>query len=328
MEVAILPMQRTLEVAAGANLLEVLQSNAIPISYSCMAGRCGTCRCKVVAGRVLENGPDQSSSPMTAAQSVLACQTTIVENCAIEIPEPDEVVVHPARIVKATVTAVENLTHDIKRIRLTPAKPLEFSPGQYATLQFTPQHIRPYSMACTHDAGELEFYIRLVPDGRVTSYVASELKEGDQVRVSGPLGTAYLRRNHEGPMICIAGGTGLAPILSLVRGAIAAGMPNPIHVYFGVRATEDVYGVEWLKALQSQHPELHFHIVIASAGDSGQWRTGVVTHAVDEDWTSLQGWRAYLAGAPLMIDAATMLLKRKGIQQEHIYADAFYPSGV
>lgn len=328
MEVAILPSLRTMEVKAGANLLESLRTNAIPISYSCMAGRCGTCRCKLVAGRVIEHGPEQSTSPMSAGRSVLACQTSIIENCAIEIPEPDEVVIHPARVIKAAVTSLEDMTHDIKRLRLTLAKPLEFSPGQYATLQFTPQHIRPYSMACTQDSGELEFHIRLVPEGRVTSYIATQLKEGDPVRVSGPLGTAYLRRKHDGPIICVAGGTGLAPVLSLVRGAIAANMRNPIHLYFGVRSAHDIYGVEWLKALQSEHPELHVHVVIASEPIDSAWRSGVVTQAVDADWGSLQGWRAYLAGSPLLVDAATMLLAQKGVRHEHIYADAFYSNGV
>ncbi|MBU9212371.1 2Fe-2S iron-sulfur cluster-binding protein [Burkholderia multivorans] len=328
MEVAILPLQQTLQVEAGANLLEALRTNAIPISYSCMAGRCGTCRCKLLAGKVLENGPEQSVSPMSAGQSVLACQTTVVENCSIEIPETDEIVVHPARTIKATVVGLEDLTHDIKRLRLKLAKPLEFSPGQYATLQFTPQHIRPYSMACTQDANEIEFHVRLVPDGRVTSYIATELKLGDQVRVSGPLGTAYLRRKHEGPVICIAGGTGLAPVLSILRGKIAAGMRNPVHLYFGVRSDDDVYGIDWLNELQEQYSNLHVHVVVATGTAQDKWRSGVVTHAVEQDWGSLEGWRAYLAGSPLMVDAATLLLTSKGIQQEHIYADAFYSSGV
>lgn len=328
MEVAILPLQQTLQIEAGANLLEALRANAVPISYSCMAGRCGTCRCKLVAGRVLESGPEQSVSPMNAGQSVLACQTTILENCAIEISEPDEVVVHPARTIKGTVVGLEDLTHDIKRLRLALAKPLEFSPGQYATLQFTPQHIRPYSMACTQDAKEIEFHVRVVPDGRVTSYIAKDLKLGDQVRVSGPLGTAYLRRKYEGPVICIAGGTGLAPVLSVLRGKIASGMRNPVHLYFGVRSDKDVYGVGWLEEIQEQYPDLHLHVVVATGTSQGKWRSGVVTQAVEQDWRSLNGWRAYLAGSPVMVDAATLLLTSKGIQQEHIYADAFYASGV
>ena len=131
-------------------------------------------------------------------------------------------------------------------------------------------------------------------------------------------------------MICIAGGTGLAPVLSIVRGAIAAGMTNPIHLYFGVRSSADVYGTQWLDALPAEHPMLRSHVVVASpsAPAASHGRLGVVTHAIDEDWKEMNGWRAYVAGSPLMVDAATLMLSRKGIAREHIYADAFYPSGV
>ncbi|MGX7006090.1 2Fe-2S iron-sulfur cluster-binding protein [Caballeronia sp. KNU42] len=328
MEVTILPLDRTLEVCSGENLLDALRRNQIPISYSCMAGRCGTCRCKIVAGQALVAGVDMSGSPMGAGQSVLACQTTLFESCAIEIPELDEVVVHPAKIIKSIVLGIDDLTHDIKRVRLSLSKPLEFSPGQYVTLQFTPQHIRPYSMAVPQHRDEVEFHIRLVPDGRVTSYVASELKVGDAVRVSGPLGTAYLRRTFVGPIVCIAGGTGLAPILSILRGMLVADMSNPVHVYFGVRSPADVYGVEWLHELREQHPSLKVHVVVASANSTHRYRGGVVTQAVNADWEEMRGWRAYVAGAPTMVEAASILLRQKGIDPDHIYADAFYPSGV
>jgi ferredoxin-NAD(P)+ reductase (naphthalene dioxygenase ferredoxin-specific) len=129
-------------------------------------------------------------------------------------------------------------------------------------------------------------------------------------------------------VICIAGGTGLAPVLSVLRGKIAAGMRNPVHLYFGVRSDDDVYGIDWLNELQEQYPSLHVHVVVATGTSQDKRRSGVVTHAVEQDWGSLEGWRAYLAGSPLMVDAATLLLTSKGIQQEHIYADAFYSSGV
>ena len=329
MEISILPLQRTLDVRSGENLLDALRNHQIPVSYSCMAGRCGTCRCRVVSGNVLVAGDADSHSPAAYGQSVLACQATVVEDCVIEIPEVDEIVAHPARIVKSTVVAIEDLTHDIKRVRLALAKPFAFSAGQYASLQFTPEHIRPYSMAVTPGgAQEIEFHIRLVPGGRVTSYVANQLAVGQSVRVSGPLGTAYLRRKYDGPIVCIAGGTGLAPILSILRGMAEAGMRNPVHVYFGVRSSADVYGVGWLDELRDALPELTVHIVVASAQADDPYRTGVVTAAVDEDWSSMSGWRAYVAGAPVMVEAASILLRQKGVEPDHIYADAFYASGV
>ena len=326
MEIFVHPLQRRLSVDVGVNLLDALRANDVPVSYSCLAGRCGTCRCRVVEGEVLESGRETQRPGADDEHYVLACQTFLTESCTVEIPEPDEVVVHTPRIIKATVVAIEDQTHDIKRIRLKPAKPIEFSPGQYAQLQFTPDHIRPYSMAGLHADGELEFHVRLVADGRVTGYIAHTLKVGDAVRISGPLGSAYLRRKHEGPMLCVAGGTGLAPILSIIRGVIAEGMQNPIHLYFGVRSERDIYGREWLAALQRQHPQLQVHVAVTSGTAPGS-RSGLVTEAIAEDWRNLDGFRAYLCGAPPMVEATTLLVRQMGVLPSQIYADAFYASG-
>jgi ferredoxin-NAD(P)+ reductase (naphthalene dioxygenase ferredoxin-specific) len=158
----------------------------------------------------------------------------------------------------------------------------------------------------------------------VSGFIASELKVGDAVRVSGPLGTSYLRRKHEGPMLFVAGGTGLAPILSILRGAVAEGMRNPIHLYFGVRSPRDIYGLDGLADLQRRHRALKLDIVVASGGDPREHRRGVVTEAIEHDLGSLADWRAYLCGSPPMVEAATMLARHKGIDPARVYADAFY----
>jgi ferredoxin-NAD(P)+ reductase (naphthalene dioxygenase ferredoxin-specific) len=327
MELVVRPLDRVLQAPPGANLLETLRAHEVPISYSCMSGRCGTCRCKVVSGQLFETGRESKITNPGEDDYILACTSVLTENCEIEIPEPDEIVTHPARIIKATVTAIEAATHDIRILRLRPAKPLSFSPGQYATLQFTPEHIRPYSMASLCGDDELVFHVRRVPDGRVSSYVFDELKPGDAVRVSGPLGTAYLRTRHEGPMLCVAGGTGLAPILSILRGAIDAGMQNPIHLYFGVRSPQDVYGLDELKALQAAHADLKLHIVVTTDEQGSGLRTGLVTEAIAQDLSNVDGWRAYVCGAPPMVEATAALLKLRGIAPQYCYADAFYASG-
>ena len=328
MELVVHPLDRVLQVPTGANLLETLRANDVPISYSCMAGRCGTCRCKVISGSVIETGREAKITNPSEGDYVLACTSVLSESCTIEIPEPDEIVTHPARIIKATVTAIEDATHDIRIIRVRPAKPLSFSPGQYATLQLTPDHIRPYSMAslCTDEA--LEFHIRRVPDGRVTAYVFDQLKLGDVIRVSGPLGTAYLRTRHEGPLLCVAGGTGLAPVLSIVRGAIAANMTNPIHLYFGVRSPQDIYRLDQLKVLKTLHPALRLNVIVTTDDDGTPGRrTGLVTEAIAEDIPDFQGWRAYVCGAPPMVEATAALLRQRQMDENHIHADAFYASG-
>jgi ferredoxin-NAD(P)+ reductase (naphthalene dioxygenase ferredoxin-specific) len=158
MELVVQPIGRTITVEAGANLLETLREHNVPVSYSCTDGRCGTCRCKVIEGHVLESASEEKITNPNDDGYVLACMSVLTESCTIEIPEPDEVVTHPARIVKAMVVAIEDMTHDIKRLRLRPATSLSFSPGQYATLQFTPEHVRPYSMAGLPDDPDLEFH--------------------------------------------------------------------------------------------------------------------------------------------------------------------------
>jgi ferredoxin-NAD(P)+ reductase (naphthalene dioxygenase ferredoxin-specific) len=327
MEIVVAPSQRVLHVQPGANLLEALREHRVPMSYSCMAGRCGTCRCKVIDGEVLDGGREVRRPLDGEAHGVLACQTFLTGPCTIEIPEPDEVVVHPARIVKATVAAIEDLTHDVKRLRLKAARPLDHSPGQYVHLQVAPGLVRPYSMAGLCGDSELEFHVRVVPDGRVSGTIAHRLGVGDAVRVSGPLGTAYLRRSHPGPMLCVAGGTGLAPILSVIRGAVAHGMDNPIHLYFGVRAQRDIYGLEWLGQLQDRHDNLRVHVVVASGADPRKHRTGLVTDAIEADIADLGGWRAYLCGSPPMVEATALLARRLGIAGDRIHVDAFYTQG-
>ncbi len=328
MELFVQPNDIRLRIQSGQNLLDVLKNNAIPISYSCMSGRCGTCRCKVVKGDVQHSGPEAGRPQLEADPYVLACQSVLTESCTIEIPDMDEVVTHPAKIIKGTVVLVEELTHDIRRVRVRPAKPLEFSPGQYATLQFTPDHIRPYSWAGLPSDEEMEFQIRQVPDGRVTDYVFTKLAVGDAIRVSGPLGTAYLRKKHVGPILCVGGGTGIAPVMSIVRGAIQAGMTNPIHLYFGVRSQEDLYDAERWVALASEHGSMKVNIVVATGHAANGQRSGLVTDAIKKDFPDLKNFCAYFCGAPAMVEALNALAKELGMEPTKIHADAFYPSGI
>ena len=324
MELTIQPHGKVIAASHGANLLATLRENNVPVSYSCTAGRCGTCRCKVLKGAVLDTGRESKLTNPADGEYVLACTSVLTEDCTIEIPEPDEIVNHPARILKATVTAIDDLTHDIRRLRLRSAKPLEFSPGQYALLQFTPQHVRPYSMAGLPTDTELEFHVRIVPDGRVGQYIARDLQPGDTVRVTGPLGTAYLRTRHQGPMLCVAGGTGLAPVLSIVRGALESGMRNDMCLYFGVRSAQDLYGVAQLMQMADVHANFHPQIVLASGEHRSPFRSGLVTNAFGEDWPSLAGWKVYFCGAPAMVDAASLVALQRGVAAADIHADAFY----
>jgi ferredoxin-NAD(P)+ reductase (naphthalene dioxygenase ferredoxin-specific) len=327
MDILVQPLNRTIRVAPGANLLEALRAAQVPMSYSCLSGRCGICRFRVLDGDVLDGGREQQRPLDGMDGALLACQTYLTEPCTIEVPAPEEAVVHRARVAKATVVGIEPLAADIRRLLLKPAKPIAFSPGQYAQIAFTPAHARPYSMAGLPGDELLEFHVQLMPKGRVSGYIAEQLKVGDAVKVSGPLGAAYLRQQHSGPVLCVAGGTGLAPVLSVVRGAVAAGMRNPIHLYFGLRSPRELYGMAWLKHLRRVHPALQVHVVLASGADPATQRCGLVTQAIAQDHASLRGWQVYLRGSPPMVETTTLMVLGKGVEAARIHADAFYMQG-
>ena len=325
LRVLVQPLNRTIKVEPGANLLQALLAAKVPVSHSCMSGRCGTCRCRVSGGEVFEHSGESARPAHGESDYVLACQTYLTEPCTIEIPEPDEVVIHPARIAKAAVVSKTLLVHDVCRLILRPNRPFQYSPGQYLSVEFESGMARPYSMATLCTDGNLEFHVRVVPDGRVSRYIAHVLRPGDTVKLTGPLGTSYLRQKHQGPILCVAGGTGLAPILAIIRGAIASGLRNPIRLYFGVGSPADAYGLDWIEVLKKAYTSLTVHVVYASGGNTHKQRTGLVTTAIESDLGRLDGWCAYVCGSPPMVEAVTLLIKQRGIEAGRVYADAYYP---
>ena len=105
-------------------------------------------------------------------------------------------------------------------------------------------------------------------------------------------------------------------------------MQTPIHLYVGVRSAQDVYDAERLKALATAHPNVTVHIIVATGAAGAGLRSGLVTDAIEKDLGGLAGWRAYLCGAPAMVEALNLLVTRLGVEPGHVHADAFYPSGV
>ena len=240
--------------------------------------------------------------------------------------DTDELVVHPQRQLKCRVAGLEQATHDIRIVRLEilSGGPFSFAAGQYAQVKFAGLPARDYSMANRPDQAGLEFHIRQLGGGTASVYAATQLKLGDPVSVEGPLGTSYLRALHTGPILAIAGGSGLAPIKSIVATALAQGMAQPIRLYFGVRDERDLYGEREMAALAAVHPNFRFTPVLSTPSGPTARRTGFVHHAVAADLDDIDGMKAYLAGPPPMVEAAAALLAARGLRREDIHADAFY----
>jgi len=258
---------------------------------------------------------------------ILACRTQVWDDCTIRPLDAGEMVLHPSRVMRCRVVDVRELTHDIRGLTLEIVRggPYGFSAGQHARLKFGPGiPERSYSMANVPEESLLEFHVRLVPHGQASGYVFSNVRVGAELTVSGPLGNAYLRDNHDGPILAVAGGSGMAPIKSIIETALRRDPNRHIDCYFGVRDERDVYLEERLLDLTHRHPNLHLQIVLSQPNAATTRRTGTVTEALTRDFTVLSGFKAYVAGPPAMVETVQRELTTKGMATRDIHADAFY----
>jgi len=315
-------------VEPGQTILEAALAQGVAYPHGCRSGNCGACKSRHHDGEI-ELAPF-SDYALTEAERqsglILACRAMPWSDAEIAWLDTDELVVHPQRQLKCRVSALEQATHDIRIVRLEilSGGPFSFAAGQYAQVKFAGLPARDYSMANRPDQAGLEFHIRQLGGGTASVYAATQLKLGDPVSVEGPLGTSYLRALHTGPILAIAGGSGLAPIKSIVATALAQGMAQPIRLYFGVRDERDLYGEREMAALAAVHPNFRFTPVLSTPSGPTARRTGFVHHAVAADLDDIDGMKAYLAGPPPMVEAAAALLAARGLRREDIHADAFY----
>jgi CDP-4-dehydro-6-deoxyglucose reductase/ferredoxin-NAD(P)+ reductase (naphthalene dioxygenase ferredoxin-specific) len=318
---------RTVEVPTGATILATALDAGVAYPFGCQSGNCGACKSHLVKGEVTMEGYSEFalSDDEKARGLILACRAVPWEDCEVAWVDEDDLIVHPRRVLTCKVAGLDDATHDIKRVRLAVESggPFDFSAGQFASVTFAGCAPRDYSMANVPGDPVLEFHVRRSVGGTTSAYVAEKLKIGDAVRVEGPFGTSYLREAHRGPIIAVAGGSGMAPLKSIVERALQKEMPQHIYFYFGVRAARDLYLDRHFAKLAEKYPRLHFTPVLSEeAGD--KLRHGMVHEAVAADFDELDGCKAYLAGPPVMVEAATKLFERRGMRRIDIHADAFY----
>lgn len=323
---------RRISVPEGVTILDAALADGIAYPHGCRSGRCGSCKSRLVSGEVdlLDHSRFALSGEEKAQGLILACRAIPKTDAIVAwLGSDEETPSHPRRRLNCRVTAIADATHDIQRIRLVSdgVDPLAFTAGQYARLTFPGAPTRDYSMASGPGEREFEFHIRRVPGGAATQRIHALLKIGDAVEVEGPFGASYLREQHAGPILCVAGGSGLAPIKGIVEAALARGMKQTIHVYFGARSERDLYLVDHFEDLAQRHPNLSFTPVLSDAPLGGCWRTGFVTDAVAKDLQDFDGWKAYVAGPPPMVEAAMQISTARGLRSEDLHADVFFTPG-
>lgn len=319
---------RDIQVALTQTVLEAALEQGVDYPHGCRSGRCGTCKSRLIEGKtdLLEHTRFALTDTEKAAGLILACRALPRDDLVVAwLGDEEEQPHHPVRHVPARVTEVRDVTHDIRIVRLALAgDPLAFSAGQYVRVTAPGKPSRDYSMANQPGDAALELHIRRVPGGATSGYIHRQVKPGDSVRIEGPFGSSWLRHGHTGPILAVAGGSGLAPIQSIVETALSMGMAQPIHLYFGVRTTRDLYQLHRFQELANQHDNLHFIPVLSSETGATPFRTGYVGDAVADDIKDLDGWKAYTAGPPVMMDTVMEATMAAGLRQEDLHADVFF----
>lgn len=305
--------------------------------HECNAGGCGGCKFDVVEGGVEVLWPE---APGLSARDrrkgrQLACQCRATGALTIRVRTSPEYVpqIVPQRR-RARLTGWTDLTHDIREFRFASDVPADFTPGQYASLLIDDVGApRCYSMANLPNAqGQWAFQIRRVPGGLATTRLFDTLAVGESIEIDAPYGLAGLRTDNPRDIVCIAGGSGLAPMVSIARGAAAAGLlaTRRLHFFYGARTPRDVCGENILQTLPGFGSSLLFHPVVSdlASADAAGWSglRGFVHeaahHLLD---TRLAQHEFYLAGPPPMTQAVQeLLMVTHRVPYQQIHFDRFF----
>lgn len=328
-KITIKPSGHTFEAEAGEVILDAALRHGLSIPYGCRNGICGACKGKIVAGAVayMDGRPGALSPTEEAIGQAVCCQASARSDLVLEIHEVSSSQEVPIRKMPARVVKMERLTGDVMRLflKLPDSERIQFLAGQYIDIILSDGRRRSFSIANPpHDDQFLELHIRLIDGGEFTSHVFNAMKEKDILRIEGPFGTFYLREESPRPIICVAGGTGFAPIKGMIEHAIQGEMQQPIYLYWGARARQDLY-LDALPLAWRERSNIHYIPVLSAPQSEDLWqgRTGYVHQAVLDDFADLSGAELYVSGPPAMVDAMRQGAILQGLPKEQFHFDSF-----
>jgi CDP-4-dehydro-6-deoxyglucose reductase len=299
------------------------------LPHSCKGGNCGSCRARLLTGEIdYPNGRPLGLSDAEVAEGyVLLCQARARGDLSIEIPKvstPDQILIKrlPARIERAVP-----LAHDVMGLylRLPAAESFVFQPGQYIDVMLPGARRRSFSIASPpHDSRLLELHVRRVEGGEFSAPLFDVERRGTLLTIEGPLGQ-FVYREGDASMLLVGGGTGLAPLLSMVRHVIENGIERNLRLYWGVRAERDLYAHAALEDLASRAGagRMRYVPVLSEAALEWRGRRGLVHEAALADIDRLEEYEVYAAGPPAMIEAVRRDFGRRGAAPDRVYFDSF-----
>ncbi len=323
--------KKKLNVRGGDSLLSTLAENNIFIPSACGGrGTCAFCKVQVVSGAGMI-GPVEA--PSLSDEEVkknirLSCQVKVRENINIVIPDE----LFSVKRFKGVLKSKKPLTHDILELTIELKEPAEidFTAGQYVQLESEEYKgresvIRAYSVSSSpSNINSINLVIRKVPDGICTTWVFDYLKEGNEVRFSGPYGK-FILTGDTAPAVFIAGGSGMAPILSMLTDMKEKGSTRKAYYFFGAATQKDLFYYEYLKKMESSLPDFKFIPALSNEPEGTGWNgeRGLITETVKKILPDMTGFEGYLCGSPGMINACIKVLTSGGIKEEKIFYDKF-----
>ncbi|MDC7247781.1 MAG: 2Fe-2S iron-sulfur cluster binding domain-containing protein [Sphaerochaetaceae bacterium] len=324
--------KKDLTVRGGQPLLKALNNEGVFIPSACGGrGSCGLCKVRVIegGGAYLPTELPWISDEEKKENVRLSCQFKVKNDVSIMIPEE----LFSVRQFETKVESLVDLTHDIKQVRLKLIDPptIDCKAGQFVQFQVPEYELtdemvyRAYSMASIpSDNTHVELEIRQVPNGICTTYVHQHLKEGDTVSINGPYGDFFLR-DTDRDMICIAGGSGMAPLKSIILDMAEKKSTRKVRYFFGARSKRDLFLLDEMKAIEKDMPSFKFIPALSEPLEEDNWdgEVGLITDVVGRLTENASESEAYLCGSPGMIDACIKVLKELGMPEERIYYDKF-----
>ncbi len=314
----------TFTVARGESVLDAALRQQVALPHDCRFGGCGTCRVKLLEGRVqYEEQPFALADEDMARGEAIACQARPCSDLVLSVAPPLQCS-PPARL-RAVVKGIAPLGSDVAhlQLRLPEEQSLVYHPGQYMNVLLGDDRHRSFSMASRPDGGAVDFHVRRIAGGRFTDQALAALRPGDVLNVEVPLGQFRYHREDERPIAMLATGTGLAPLKAMLEALMDDDDCPPVHLYWGMRDEGGLYLHGQIPAWAERLYEFRYVPVLSRPGAGWNGRTGYVQQALLQDLPDLSEHAVYLCGSPAMVADARSAVIAHGADPAHVYADAF-----
>lgn len=334
------PVGIDIDVDEDETILEAAFRQGIMLPHGCKEGQCASCKSFILDGEDIEFEkystfalPDFEKEEGFA----LLCRAHAYEDLQIELIHFDEDTIRngiPIQEVETEVVANDPVTHDMRHLvlKLVDRDEFLFLPGQYMDIEVPDTgSSRSFSMANTsaRESLQLEFIIKIYPDGFFSKFLDTEVNVGDKLKIKGPYGVFTLRESHESDIVFIGGGAGMAPILSILRSMAERGLSRKATYYYGARTKSDLCFEDELRALEDKLPGFRY-IPALSEPDDADWdgETGLITDVVAQhEGDDLSAKDAYVCGPPPMVESAIQMLENAGVGDDCIFYDKFTTTG-